>query len=224
MTSTSRPLRPTPLHLQSPAPLLIPLDVHLNSTVNSSLEKSLYCTLTKGAKDRGPRLPRRYSSPPSQLNVFSHLSLADPLPLSPTLRCETDRGAWPLAKVNRALNCVWALHHTPTTAEIKHRSSPRLPLTTLSEQNCLAAPFLYPVGSEPSPAHSRPDQTLSPAWNFPVWTSMNLPTFIKTIRSWIFETWWLIGAIFFFANLLQFGTVFTRMLWSIWQLLDHIRI
>lgn len=27
---------------------------------------------------------------PSPLNVFSHLSLADPLPLSPTLRCETD--------------------------------------------------------------------------------------------------------------------------------------
>lgn len=28
-----------------------------------------------------------------------------------------------LAKVNWALNCVWALHHTPTAAEIKHSSS-----------------------------------------------------------------------------------------------------
>lgn len=111
---------------------LIPLAVYLNSTMKALLKNHSIRCVNKGAKDRGPRLLWRYFFPPSQLNVFSHLSLADPLPLSPTLRCETDGGVWPLAKVNRALNCVWAQHHTPTTEEIKHCSSLRLPLTSLN--------------------------------------------------------------------------------------------
>ncbi len=96
--------------------LLIPPAVHLNPTMKSSLEKSLFRVLTKGPKIEDPDCCGGIFSPSFHLNIFSHLSRADPLPPSPTLRCETDGGAWPLAKVNRALNCVWAPHHTPTTA------------------------------------------------------------------------------------------------------------
>lgn len=151
------------------------------------------------------------------------LSLADPLPLAPTLRCETDGGAWPLAKVNRALNCVWALHHTPTAAEIKHCSSPsshwqlsanytvslllslaRLPWTVSSPQQTWSdsAPNVkLPSVNQYEPSHNH-----------------------YTFRSWLFEPgdWWCLTNSRVRTVVLFSSSV--KLLLSIWKLFNHTNI
>lgn len=150
--------------------------------------------LTKGLKTEDPECGGGIPPPlPSKFNVFSRLSLADPQPLSPTLRWETGGGAWPLAKVNRALNCVWALHRTPTTAEIKRASSPSSHWQLWANKTVSLLPLPCLPWAVSSPQQTRSD--FKPSTCETVRANQFEPSHIHhTFRSWIFEAWWLIGA------------------------------
>lgn len=149
----------------------------LNLIMKTSLEN--HCTLTEVQRQRTLIVVKVGLFSPRSLWIkmhFTHISLADPLLLSPTLRCETDRTVRPLAKVNQVLNCVWALHHhedqTPSQSSRWQLSANKtlLPLLSLPRLtvNCIQ--------------HTA-DLILLQAQsgNFPVWTSIKLPTFIRGI-------------------------------------------
>lgn len=76
-----------------------------------------------GGTDTAPRFLQMCFFHAFTVNVFSAFKPCWSSWSFTTLRCEADGGVWPMPKVNRAVNCVWALHHTPTAAEIKRCSS-----------------------------------------------------------------------------------------------------